>query len=72
LGFEEVARCHNHSSGDPTPQPEDSRQLHRWLIGIAEEGIFINPALLARETSIVATASNRPEVTKMTCYALAC
>ena len=46
--------CHNLSSGDPTPQPEDSRQLHRWLIGIDEDGIFINPALLALETSVVA------------------
>jgi len=40
--------CHNHPSGDPTPSPKDSRQLHRWLIGIDEDGFFINPALLAR------------------------
>jgi DNA repair protein RadC len=45
--------CHNHPSGDPTPSPKDRFQLHRWLIGIDEDGIFINPALLARETSIV-------------------
>jgi RadC-like JAB domain len=40
--------CPNHVSGDPTPQPEDRRQLHRWLIGIDEDGIFINPELVAR------------------------
>jgi DNA repair protein RadC len=64
--------CHNLSSGDPTPQPEDSRQLHRWLIGIDEEGIFIKPALLVRAKAVVTTASNRPEVTKVPCYAHAC
>jgi hypothetical protein len=35
--------------------PKDRRQLHRWLIGIDEEGIFINPALLARAEAVVAT-----------------
>jgi hypothetical protein len=40
--------CHKHPSGDPEPSPKDSRQLHRWLIGIDEDGFFINPALLAR------------------------
>jgi DNA repair protein RadC len=59
--------CHTHLSGDPTPQPEDSCQLHRWLIGIDEDGIFINPALLARAEVVVDTASNRPGVTKVTC-----
>ena len=39
---------HTHPSGDPTPQPKDRCQLHRWLIGIDEEGIFINPSLVAR------------------------
>jgi hypothetical protein len=64
--------CHNHPSGDPTPSPKDRRQFHRWLIGIDEDGIFINPELLARAEAVVATASNRPEVTQVTCYALAC
>jgi len=40
--------CHNHPSGDPTPSPKDHFQLRRWLIGIDEDGIFINPALLSR------------------------
>jgi len=31
-----------------TPSPKDSRQLHCWLIGIDEDGFFINPALLGR------------------------
>jgi DNA repair protein RadC len=44
--------CHNHPSGDPTPSPNDSRQLHRWLIGIDEKGIFINPALLSRADAV--------------------
>jgi hypothetical protein len=64
--------CHKHLSGDPTPQPRESCQLPRWLIGIDEDGIFINPALLVRAEAVVATASNRPEVTKMTCHTLAC
>jgi DNA repair protein RadC len=46
--------CHNHPSGDPTPSPEDSRQFHRWLIGIDEDGIFINPTLMARAATVVA------------------
>jgi DNA repair protein RadC len=46
--------CHNHPSGDTTPQPEDSCQIHRWLIGIDEDGIFINPALVARAATVVA------------------
>jgi hypothetical protein len=58
--------CHNHPSGDPEPSPKDRFQLPRWLIGIDEDGIFINPALLVRAEAVVATASNRPEVTKMT------
>src|SRR5438067_12909342 len=45
--------CHNHPSGDPTPSPKDSRQLHRWLIGIDANGIFINPTLLARAEHVV-------------------
>jgi DNA repair protein RadC len=53
--------CHNHPSGDPMPQPEDSRQFHRWLIGIDEDGIFINPALLARAEH-VAEASLPPSI----------
>jgi DNA repair protein RadC len=59
--------CHNHPSGDPTPSPKDRFQLHRWLIGIDEDGIFINPALLARAAVVVDTASKRPGVTKVTC-----
>ena len=51
---EKVILCGNHSSGDLTLLPKDSRQLHRWLIGINEDGIFINPALLAREELVVA------------------
>jgi hypothetical protein len=47
--------CDTHPSGDPTPQPKDSRQVHRWLIGIDEEGIFINPALLVRAVCDVST-----------------
>jgi hypothetical protein len=50
-----VILCHNHPSGDPTPQTKDRRQFHRWLIGIDEDGIFINPALLARAEAVVAT-----------------
>jgi DNA repair protein RadC len=46
--------CHNHPSGDPTPSPKDRCQLHRWLIGIDEDGIFINPVLLARAEAVVA------------------
>jgi DNA repair protein RadC len=48
--------CHNHPSGDPTPPPKDRRQFHRWLIGIDEEGIFINPALLAHAEVVVAAS----------------
>jgi hypothetical protein len=46
--------CHNHPGGDPTPQPKDHFQLHRWLIGIDEDGIFINPELLARGEVVAA------------------
>jgi DNA repair protein RadC len=41
--------CHNHPSGDPTPSPNDSRQLTHYFIGIDHEhGFFIHPALLRR------------------------
>jgi hypothetical protein len=58
--------CHNHPSGDPAPQLKDRCQLHRWLIGIDEEGVFINPALLARAGSFCSTAFNRSVVTQVT------
>jgi DNA repair protein RadC len=53
--------CHNHPSGDPTPSPNGSRQLNRWLIGIDASGIFINPALVARAEH-VAVASLPPRL----------
>lgn len=42
-----VIVSHNHPSGDPTPSPKDSKQFTHYLIGMTDEGIFINPALLA-------------------------
>jgi DNA repair protein RadC len=50
--------CHNHPSGNPDPSPEDRRQLHRWLIGIDEDGIFINPALLGITPRAVSQPAN--------------
>jgi DNA repair protein RadC len=56
-----VIICHNHPSGDPTPSPKDRRQFHRWLIGIDEDGIFINPELVAH-TKHFAVASLPPRL----------
>jgi hypothetical protein len=50
-----------HPSGDPTPSPKDRRQFHRWLIGIDEDGIFINPELVAH-TKHFAVASLPPRL----------
>ena len=64
LGLDEHSRHEHtpfHPSGDPTPSPNGSRQLNRWLIGIDASGIFINPVLLARAEH-VAVASLSPRL----------